>query len=60
MALLTSAFLPELLSLLFPVAGAAIGLLGGKRTRTNLPAEVLPAGQEPAAIAPLLLRAVLK
>uniref|UniRef100_UPI00406BE741 hypothetical protein n=1 Tax=Paenibacillus sp. FSL L8-0436 TaxID=2954686 RepID=UPI00406BE741 len=51
-ALLTSAFLPELLSLLFPVAGAAIGLLGGKRTRTNLPAEVLPAGQEPAAIAP--------
>ncbi|WP_438493534.1 hypothetical protein [Paenibacillus sp. IHBB 3054] len=51
-ALLTSAFLPELLSLLFPVAGAAIGLFGGKRSRTNLPAEVLPVGQEPAAIAP--------
>lgn len=51
-ALLTSSFLPELVSLLLPVAGAAAGLFGGSRSRTNLPAEVLPAGQEPAAIAP--------
>ncbi|QSF45446.1 hypothetical protein [Paenibacillus tianjinensis] len=51
-AVLTSGFLPELLSLLLPVAGAAAGLWGGKRTRVNLPAEVLPAGQAPAAALP--------
>ncbi|ASA26587.1 hypothetical protein [Paenibacillus donghaensis] len=45
-AVLTSPFLPELLSLLLPVAGAAYGLVEAslKRPRTNLPAEVLPAG----------------
>ncbi|CAM4211336.1 hypothetical protein [Paenibacillus typhae] len=48
-AVLTSSFLPELISLLLPVAGAGAGLLGGKRTRVNLPAEVLPASQAPAA-----------
>jgi hypothetical protein len=51
-AVLTSGFLPELFSLLLPVAGAAAGLWGGKRTRINLPEEVLPAGQAPAVIAP--------
>ncbi|MBY0013820.1 hypothetical protein [Paenibacillus typhae] len=51
-AVLTSSFLPELISLLLPVAGAGAGLLGGKRTRVNLPAEVLPASQAPAAAAP--------
>ncbi|WP_410513203.1 hypothetical protein PaeBR_01630 [Paenibacillus sp. BR2-3] len=49
-AVLTSALLPELLSLLLPVAGGAIGLLSGERKRTNLPEEVLPAGQETAPI----------
>jgi hypothetical protein len=52
-AVLTSGFLPELFSLLLPVAGAAAGLWGGKRSRINLPAEILPAGQAPAAIAPV-------
>ncbi len=51
-AVLTSAFLPELLSLLLPVAGAAYGILGDRRSRTNLPAEVLPAGPELVSIAP--------
>ncbi|MDF9840897.1 MULTISPECIES: hypothetical protein [unclassified Paenibacillus] len=50
-AVLTSSFLPELISLLLPVAGAGAGLLGGTRTRVNLPAEVLPASQAPAAAA---------
>lgn len=50
-AVLTSSFLPELISLLLPVAGAGAGLLGGKRTRVNLPAEVLPASQAPATAA---------
>lgn len=49
--MLTSSILPEMLSLLFPVAGAAFALWGGKRSRINLPAEILPAGQEPSAIA---------
>lgn len=51
-AVLTSSFLPELISLLLPVAGAGAALMGGKRTRVNLPAEVLPASQAPAAAAP--------
>ncbi|WP_379158054.1 hypothetical protein [Paenibacillus sp. sgz5001063] len=43
-ALLTSAFVPEMISLLLPVAGAGVAIMGG-RQRINLPAEVLPAGQ---------------
>lgn len=53
-AILTVAFLPEKISLLLPLIGAAIGLLPGKRRpRTNLPAEVLPGGPETAPAAPL-------
>lgn len=48
-AVLTSGFLPELISLLLPVAGAALAVPGFRRTRVNLPVEVIPAGQEPAA-----------
>ena len=51
-AVLTSGFLPELVSLLLPFAGAALAVSGFRRTRVNLPVEVIPAGQEPAAIAP--------
>ncbi|WP_019914043.1 hypothetical protein [Paenibacillus sp. HW567] len=51
-ALVTSAFVPEVISLLLPVAGAGAAIVGGNRTKSNLPAEILPAGQEPAAIAP--------
>ena len=51
-AVLTSGFLPELVSLLLPVAGAAMAVTGFRRTRVNLPVEVLPAGQAPAAIEP--------
>ncbi|WP_342563950.1 hypothetical protein NST84_01700 [Paenibacillus sp. FSL R7-0345] len=51
-AVLTSSFLPELVSLLLPVAGAGAGLMGGKRTRINLPAEVLPASQVQSAAGP--------
>jgi len=52
-AVLTSAMLPELLSLLLPVAGAGIGLLSGeRRKRSNLPEEVLPAGPEPVPLPP--------
>ncbi|AIQ44753.1 hypothetical protein R70723_01630 [Paenibacillus sp. FSL R7-0273] len=51
-AVLTSSFLPELISLLLPAAGAGVAVLGGKRTRVNLPAEVLPASQAPAPSAP--------
>lgn len=49
-AVLTSGFLPELISLLLPVAGAALAVPGFRRTRVNLPVEVIPAGQEPAAV----------
>ncbi|WP_046506323.1 hypothetical protein [Paenibacillus riograndensis] len=48
-ALVTSAFVPELISLLLPVAGAGAAVIGGGRNRINLPAEVLPAGQEQEA-----------
>lgn len=51
-AVLTSSFLPELLSLLLPVAGAAVGVLATRSPRTNLPAEVLPAGPETVPVAP--------
>jgi hypothetical protein len=51
-AVLTSPLLPELLSLLLPVGGAVAGLLSTPKRRTNLPAEVLPAVQEPAQAAP--------
>lgn len=51
-AVLTSSFLPELISLLMPVAGAAVGLLVTRSPRINLPAEVLPAGPETEPIAP--------
>ncbi|AIQ62101.1 hypothetical protein PSTEL_02150 [Paenibacillus stellifer] len=51
-AVLTSSILPEMLSLLLPVGGAALGLMGGGSRRSNLPAEVLPAGQETAASLP--------
>ncbi|AIQ66585.1 hypothetical protein PGRAT_02145 [Paenibacillus graminis] len=51
-ALLTSAFVPELISLLLPVAGAGAAVIGGGRNRINLPAEILPAGQEQEALAP--------
>lgn len=51
-AVVTSGFLPELVSLLLPVAGAAIAVTGFRRSKVNLPAEVLPAGQEPAAAPP--------
>ncbi|UQZ37520.1 hypothetical protein C2I18_13625 [Paenibacillus sp. PK3_47] len=49
-ALLTSSFLPEFLTLLLPVAGAAAGIASSARTKVNLPAEVLPAGQQPGNI----------
>ena len=52
-AVLTSALLPEMLSLLLPVAGGAIGLLSGQRRRINLPEEVLPAGPESLQAAPV-------
>jgi hypothetical protein len=48
-AVLTSGFLPELVSLLLPFAGAALAVSGFRRTRVNLPVEVIPAGQEPPA-----------
>ncbi len=51
-ALVTSAFVPELISLLLPVAGAGAAVIGGGRNRINLPAEILPAGQEQEALAP--------
>ncbi|MNO38101.1 hypothetical protein D3C76_281960 [compost metagenome] len=53
-ALVTSAFVPEMISLLLPLAGAGAAAIGGKRNRINLPAEVLPAGQgqEAAALSP--------
>ncbi|MDQ0196552.1 hypothetical protein J2T20_004964 [Paenibacillus wynnii] len=50
-AVLTSPFLPEMLSLLLPAAGGAVGLVSGQRKRTNLPAEVLPAGTESVQVA---------
>ncbi|AIQ55853.1 hypothetical protein [Paenibacillus borealis] len=53
-AVLTSGFLPELISLLLPVAGAALAVPGFRRTRVNLPVEVIPAGQEPAAAPPAI------
>lgn len=49
-AVLTSGFLPELVSLLLPVIGAALAVPELRRTRVNLPVEVIPAGQEPKAI----------
>ncbi|MEK4848583.1 hypothetical protein NST04_01655 [Paenibacillus sp. FSL H7-0756] len=49
-AVLTSGFLPELVSLLLPVIGAALAVPELRRTRVNLPVEVIPAGQEPQAI----------
>lgn len=51
LAVLTSGFLPELVSLLLPVAGAALALPEFRRSRVNLPVEVIPAGQEPKAVA---------
>lgn len=51
-AVLTSSFLPEFISLLLPLAGAGIGALVTRSPRTNLPAEVLPAGPVTAPIAP--------
>ena len=56
-AVLTSGFLPELVSLLLPVAGAAFAVTGFRRTRVNLPVEILPAGQAPEAIAPVSAQA---
>lgn len=50
LAVLTSGFLPELVSLLLPVAGAALALPEFRRSRVNLPVEVIPAGQEPKAV----------
>ncbi|MBY9080084.1 hypothetical protein KIH86_21490 [Paenibacillus sp. HN-1] len=49
-AVLTSSILPEMLSLLLPIGGAAFGLMGGGRRQSNLPEEVLPAGQETASL----------
>ncbi|MBP2114015.1 hypothetical protein [Paenibacillus silagei] len=49
-AVLTSGFLPELVSLLLPVIGAALAVPELRRTKVNLPVEVIPAGQEPQAI----------
>ncbi|WP_339253113.1 hypothetical protein [Paenibacillus sp. FSL P2-0136] len=49
-AVLTSGFLPELVSLLLPVIGAALAVPELRRTRVNLPVEVIPAGQEPQVI----------
>lgn len=51
-AVLTSSLLPEFISLLLPLAGAGIGALVTRSPRTNLPAEVLPAGPVTAPIAP--------
>lgn len=51
-AVLTSSFLPEFISLLLPLAGAGIGVLVTRSPRTNLPAEVLPAGPVTEPIAP--------
>jgi hypothetical protein len=50
-AVLTSSFLPEFISLLLPLAGAGIGVLVTRSPRTNLPAEVLPAGPVTALVA---------
>lgn len=50
-AVLTSSFLPEFLSLLLPLAGAGIGAMLTRNPRTNLPAEVLPVGQQTASVA---------
>ncbi|WP_179037701.1 hypothetical protein [Paenibacillus sp. URB8-2] len=50
-AVVTSAVLPEMLSLLLPAAGAAFGLIGGRSRRSNLPGEALPAGAEPSPAA---------
>lgn len=50
LAVLTSGFLPEMASLLLPVAGAALALPEFRRSRVNLPVEVIPAGQEPKAV----------
>lgn len=50
-AVLTSSFLPEFISLLLPLAGAGIGALVTRSPRTNLPAEVLPAGPVTTPIA---------
>lgn len=44
-ALLTSGWVPEAVSLLLPVLGAAIGLMGKTRS-SNLPREMIPAGPE--------------
>lgn len=51
-ALLTSSFLPEAISLLFPVVGGAVGLFKVKNSRTNLPEEVLPVSQQTETITP--------
>lgn len=51
-ALATSAFVPEAISLLLPFAGAGAAMMRGERNKINLPAEVLPAGQEQEAVAP--------
>lgn len=51
-AVLTSALLPEMLSLLLPVAGGTVGLLQAQRKRSNLPEEVLPVGPESVQAAP--------
>lgn len=51
-AVLTSPLVPELLSLLLPLAGAGIGVLVTRSNKTNLPAEVLPAGPVTESIAP--------
>lgn len=52
-AVLTSSFLPEFISLLLPLAGAGIGALVTRSPKTNLPAEVLPAGPVTTTIAPI-------
>lgn len=51
-AVLTSALLPEFISLLLPLAGAGVGVLVTRSPRTNLPAEVLPASPNTEPIAP--------
>lgn len=50
-AVLTSPILPEMISLLFPLAGAVVGLFGKRDSGTNLPPEVLPVRQEPPRVA---------
>ncbi|WP_379128216.1 hypothetical protein [Paenibacillus sp. sgz500958] len=51
-AVLTGFILPEVVSLLLPVAGATAGVLSARKHVSNLPDEVIPAVQEPVRTIP--------